>query len=75
MTLSDGPIAFRVMSPDGERLASSESPRSEGLMAPLPVDGRYVVLVMGLPDDSAWAYEIAVRSVADTAGSRDDARD
>ena len=44
-------------------------------MAPLPVDGRYVVLVMGLPDDSAWAYEIAVRSVADTAGSRDDARD
>ena len=75
VTLSDGPITFRVMSPDGESLASSESPRSEGLMAPLPVDGRYVVLVMGLPDDSAWAYEIAVRSVADTAGSRDDARD
>ena len=70
VTLSDGPIIFHVMSPAGERIEGGE-----GVMGPLPVDGRYVVLVMGLPDDSAWAYEIAVRSLADTAGSLDDARD
>ena len=66
VTLSGGPITFDVMSPAGVLLD-----RREGVMGPLPADGRYVVLVMGL-SPSPWPYAIAVRSMADPPRSSDD---
>ena len=63
-TASDALMGFDVMSPVGEIVARTDSPRRDHALTRLPVDGVYVIRVWPSYRDVSVAYAVAVWSVA-----------